>query len=149
MECLGNLLTEASSIGPGGVLIEAGNGPVWRYPGCLISNVYVRGGVSAVDGSDVWFTFDDIRGLHDQIADHFLEADAPIKGEVFRFLRKELLLTIDDVSSLTGADAQAITDWEENKGFAVDGCVDFIRSAYSVFRTNGIYPEVSSAQNRA
>jgi hypothetical protein len=111
---------------------------IWHHVGCVIENVYVRGGVKEVDS---WIDFEDIDALHAKISDYCLKIDAPMSGAVFMHLRKELLLSLKDVAVLTETPLAELRVWETG-GFSLSHPATVIREAYYCFRETGKRPKV-------
>lgn len=111
--------------------------PLWRYPGCCLPNVYIRGGINIVSE---WIEFHDLQGMHNAIADKVLSA--PLNGASFRFLRKELLLTVGEIAHLTNVDSTKLAAWENGGGFAIPAAEEGLRRYYKVWRDTRVRPSV-------
>ncbi len=89
---------------------------MYRYRGCaldedvLLTNLYEL--VDTPDGEAV--SIEDVEGLHHMIAMELIEAKTPLSGKRFRFLRKEMALSLDDLALLLDAPPQTVASWEEN-----------------------------------
>jgi hypothetical protein len=135
-----NVLKNIEDLPKSASLIEAGNGPIWQYDACCIENVWVRGGITSF--GENWLTFNDLRGLHNAIADHFLSLDAPMKAEVFRFLRKEMLLTAKEAAELVGTLPDVIFGWEAGDRFSNGHPAERLREIYLRWRQTGVRPTI-------
>jgi hypothetical protein len=121
-------------------VIPIGDGPVWKYALSGLSNLWIGGGISfAEDGCT--FSFSDIQHIHNLICDDILSQQT-ICGAEFRFLRKEMQLTLEEFSSLSGLDLLRLDSWEKQDGFAVDGAEAAMRRLYASWRSGNAVPAV-------
>lgn len=89
---------------------------MFEYKGCGFRGVFLEDGYTVVDtpyGSGVTIT--DIDRLHAAIADELIEQEHEMTGQQFRFLRKQLGMTQEDLTPLFGVDVQTIANWEKRQ----------------------------------
>lgn len=146
MNFLGHLAMDDAALSPNDIVIEAGEGSLWRYSACGLGNIVVRGGITENKEFGGWFKFDDLIELHNKIADAVLEL--PMTGTYFRFIRKEMFLTAEEAASLCGVEVSVVDRWEDG-GFTNMQCETAIREAYSEYRRTGQRPAVGKQANVA
>jgi hypothetical protein len=137
MEAWRGLSVDTADLPGDALLVELDHGPAWRYEASGIANLYVCGGLANTEGYDGWFHFKDLQGLHDLIGDTLLRRSV-FTGEAFRFLRKEMSLTVGDSADLLGLPVAELASWECG-GAGVPGS-DAIKAFYLRWRTDGVRP---------
>lgn len=93
---------------------------MYEYKGCGFRGVFLTDGYTVVDtpyGSGVTIT--DIDRLHAAIADELVEQEHEMTGQQFRFLRKQMGMTQEDLAPLFGVDVQTIANWEKRQEDAI------------------------------
>lgn len=122
------------------------DGSVWKYVLSGLPNLWVKGGIQY--GADGYtFYFENIQAIHEKICDYVLSRSAFSSAE-FRFLRKEIGLTIDEFSLLAGADSEAVAQWEMEKGFAVETAEVRIREHYAMWKAGVLSTKSNTRDNR-
>lgn len=90
---------------------------MYRYLGCGLDNVQLRNGYEVVrtaSGLEV-VAVQDVKGLHAAIATYLCEANRPLTGKEFRFLRKELDFSQRQIALMVGVEEQTISLWERDQ----------------------------------
>lgn len=128
------MIESVEQVPAGSVLIDLGGSEIFHFSICGISSVYVKGGVEF--NCHGWFAVPNIQELHNHIADVVLQKET-LGSLEFRFLRKEIGLTINEAGILFDVGADKIAKWEDGEGFAPAGIDGLIRSAYNGFRRTG------------
>lgn len=111
--------------------------PVWHYPGAILDNVYIRGGVNQV--GDNWLELINLHAMHEIIADQVLACEA-LSAAAFKFIRKELLLTCADVAAMAGEQLLALVAWESGEGFRNPAAEAKLRELYIGYRKSRVRP---------
>lgn len=91
------------------------NHPPYHYAMCGLDDVYLSNGFEITttdDGEAV--TIANIDGLHDAIAMHIVKMERPLRPREFRFLRKEMNLTQEQLANKLGVDGQTIARYEKD-----------------------------------
>jgi putative transcriptional regulator len=94
----------------------------YHYKGCGLDNVYLHNGVNYVDtprGKAVHIQ--NIEGLHRAIGYWLVHEKKNLTGKEFRFLRNEMNLTQQNVSTLLNTDVQNVGRWEREEAEKVPG----------------------------
>ncbi len=141
-----NTLIRKGKLPNGATVIDCGGDYIWSYSASGIPNVFVKGGLKAMDGLEGYFQFANLTGLHDAIADHFLAIEAPLKADVFRFIRKEMLLTVEEAADLVDAPRNVIAAWEDGRGFSNGHPEQRLREIYSEWRKSRVRPSLKAVR---
>jgi DNA-binding transcriptional regulator YiaG len=86
-----------------------------QYLGSGLRNVWLENGYHIMQtehGEAV--AIEDVRGLHRAIGEMLARQVAPLTGEEFRFLRKELEFSQETLARIIGKSSQAVALWEKN-----------------------------------
>jgi putative transcriptional regulator len=89
---------------------------VYHYETCGLDNVYLTGGVfiNDIDGEEC-ISIAGVEGLHKIIAENLIAKEGPLTNKEFRFLRKELGLSQEELAGKFGRDVQTIANYEKGK----------------------------------
>jgi DNA-binding transcriptional regulator YiaG len=81
-----------------------------------LPNVWLENGyhIKQTDDHGEVVAIEDVRGLHRAIGGLIAKKTSPLTGEEFRFLRKELELSQDNLARIIGKSSQAVALWEKN-----------------------------------
>ena len=89
---------------------------VLHYTDCGLDNIFLSNGyeLETIDGED-YLTVHNLDGLHEAIGLHIvLEKKAPNGGEI-RFLRREMGLSQQELSTKLGVSSQSVARWEKGQ----------------------------------
>ena len=93
---------------------------MYHYKHCGLSHIFLKNGYEeSTYGDSITVAFHDIDGLHRAITKRLINADAPLSGEEFRFLRIELDLSQKAIGELMDKTDQAIAKWEKDDAVPV------------------------------
>jgi len=88
----------------------------FHYTGCGLDDVYLRSGFDRVTtdyGAGV--VIKNLDGLHCAIARHLAYHKKALNGKEFRFLRKQMKLSQEELSDLLSVSDQSIARWEKGE----------------------------------
>lgn len=89
---------------------------IYHYKSCGLDNVYLMNGFKEEETEYGWaISFENISGLHKAIALFIVRQDGKLSGKEFKFLRKELELTQEQLAKYLGLGVQEINRWENAK----------------------------------
>lgn len=89
---------------------------IYHYKSCGLDNVFLMNGFREEEteyGRAV--AFSDIAGLHMAIALYIIRQDGKLSGKEFKFIRRELELTQEQLAKYLGVATQEINRWETAK----------------------------------
>jgi hypothetical protein len=118
---------------PADWVIDSGvEGPLWRYSGCGLDNVWVRGGLSFAQ--DYYVSFRNLRLVHGRIAAKILDEDR-VSAPRFRLVRKLMGVSATSFAVAHRLDALELTAWEQGRGPQPAGVEEALRKAYALWRS--------------
>lgn len=88
---------------------------MYHYVECGLPNVWLRNGFVVKQtpyGEAV--AIQEVEGLHQMIGKMLAEQANGLTGAEFRFLRKELALSQENLAAIIGKSSQAVALWEKN-----------------------------------
>lgn len=122
------------------LLVSVGEGSIFHYAACGIDSVYVKGALVEHPTYAGWYRIDRIEEIHHQIGTHVLSESEATPGIVnpshFRFMRRDMGLTLADVCTELGADFQRAEAWENGAGIAPTGAEKIV-SLFQEYRKAG------------
>ena len=98
---------------------------MYHYKECGLDNVFLLNGFKEHEteyGKGISFTC--IEGLHKAISLHIIRRDNKLSGKDFRFLRKELELTQQQLAKYLGIKPLEINRWELEKTAGINPLAD-------------------------
>lgn len=138
-----DLLGRNESPSSADTIISVGRGQIWKYALSGIPNLWVEGGIF-FEEEGYSCKFHNIQQIHDKICDHILSQPV-ISAEEFRFLRKEIQLTVSEFAEQSRLPLTALQEWESGDGFAVHNAETTIRQFYSAWRKRQPLPKIRAA----
>jgi DNA-binding transcriptional regulator YiaG len=140
-------MVDEKSLPDNHLLIEAGEGEIFHYTVSGLDFVYVRGMVEEHPTMPGWFRLKKLQEVNAQISDYIL-AQESMPATHFRFLRKEVGLSIVQICVELGLVVEAVDAWENGDGFMPTG-VEGICAVYRKFRSLGYAAFVQSHSAKA
>ena len=87
---------------------------MYHYVESGLPNVWLRNGFVVKETAyGEAIAIEDVKGLHDVIGKMVAEKPAALTGAEFRFLRKELGLSQENLAKIVGVTGQAVAIWEK------------------------------------
>lgn len=100
-----------------------------NYRGALLANVWLASGYTKHQTK--WgegFSYEDLDGLFDAIANAVCLSDMPLDGAAVRFLRKRLGLTQQELGKEMGVSDQAVAKWEKGTTEVPVACARLLKA---------------------
>jgi len=114
------------------MIITQSNGKkIYHYKQCGLDSVYLLNGFSEHQteyGQAV--SFKNVKELHKAISLFIIRQESKLSGKEFRFLRKELELTQEQLAKYLGFSVLEINRWEDEKNKLNPACDRLIRLLY-------------------
>lgn len=90
---------------------------MYHYASCGLPNVYLKDGykIKKTPHGDA-VSIVNVEGLHQAMARVIVASKSPLTCDEFRFLRKEMELTQQDLADIFGVSEPTIRNWEAGRG---------------------------------
>jgi len=115
----------------------------YHYSASGLDNIYLLNGVSVENtGYGPMVTINNMNGLHHAIGLHIIEKPEPMTGAEFRFLRKQMELTQEELAGIMRTSDQTIANYEKGKTLELGPADPYMRWTYLLH----VIPEETRAE---
>lgn len=97
------------------------------YNWCGLDDVYLLSGFARTVGDDgeEEIAIQNLDGLHAAIAKHLAENKKALTGKEFRFIRKQMNISQEDLAEILGVNGQTVARWEKDE-FDIPGPAELL-----------------------